>query len=377
MTIPPGFTTAELPVAIVADTLDEPDETFFLNVTQVTNATIADGQGVATIVDDDVTVSISDVRVVEGTGPSASTVAVFTVSLSHPSDQPVVLVTETSDGTAISPQDYPTTRFPSVTIPPGFTTAELPVAIVADALDEPDETFFLNVTQVTNATIGDGQGVATIVDDDDPAPTASITQLVNVSEGNAGTTGNAVFTVTLTAASTQPVTVSYRTADGSGTATPGEDYTSTSGTLTFNPGEPLSQEIRVAVIGDTEVEVDETFIVSVQVVGREDGDFGTATIFNDDIPTVSINDVSVIEGNTDERPNAVFTVTLSAASQQTVTVHYDTEDGSARGIPSGRPRLAPHCRDIDILTRERRVKRLVCRSSADTLRSWMRTFSSI
>ena len=52
-------------------------------------------------------VSISDVRVVEGTGPSASTVAVFTVSLSHPSDQPVVLATETSDGTATSPQDYP------------------------------------------------------------------------------------------------------------------------------------------------------------------------------------------------------------------------------------------------------------------------------
>src|SRR5262249_4464561 len=77
---------------------------------------------------------------------------------------------------------------------------------------------------------------------------------VTVAEGNAGTT-NAVFTVTLSAPSTVPVTVSYATADGTAKASD-SDYVATSGTLTFAPGETC-KTITVQVKGDKKKEVDE------------------------------------------------------------------------------------------------------------------------
>ena len=83
----------------------------------------------------------------------------------------------------------------------------------------------------TNATILDGQGIGTITNDD-AAPTLSIND-VAVAEGNAGTT-TLGFTVTLSAASGQTVTVGYATANGTATIADG-DYLAASGTLTFAP----------------------------------------------------------------------------------------------------------------------------------------------
>jgi hypothetical protein len=104
---------------------------------------------------------------------------------------------------------------------------------------------------------------------------------VSVTEGNSGTT-NAVFTVSLSAASTQQVTVNYATADGTAT-TGNSDYTAKSGTLTFAPN-TTSQPISVAVNGDTTVEPNEAFVVNLtSPTGATilDGQ-GTATIANDD-----------------------------------------------------------------------------------------------
>jgi len=90
----------------------------------------------------------------------------------------------------------------------------------------------LNLTNPGNATISDAQGVGTITDDDG-APTLSIND-ATVTEGNTGTT-NATFTVTLSSASGNTVTVNYATANG--TATAPADYTATSGPLTFTAGQ--------------------------------------------------------------------------------------------------------------------------------------------
>ena len=105
----------------------------------------------------------------------------------------------------------------------------------------------------------------------------------SVVEGNSGTTP-AVFTVTLSAASGQAITVNYATTPG--TATAGVDYTSTSGTLTFNPGD-TTKTITVSVIGDTVVEPDETFLVALSnpstgvTLATTNG---VGTIINDDQP---------------------------------------------------------------------------------------------
>ena len=80
-----------------------------------------------------------------------------------------------------------------------------------------------------------------------------------MTEGDTGSL-NATFTVTLTPASTQTVTVGYATANG--TATAGSDYTAASGTLTFAPG-ATTQTVAVGVLGDLLDEANETFTVNL------------------------------------------------------------------------------------------------------------------
>src|SRR6185503_3618974 len=110
-------------------------------------------------------------------------------------------------------------------------------------LNERNETFVVNLTAPINATITDAQGQGTITNDD-AIPTLSIAD-VTVTEGNTGTV-NAVFTVTLSAASGQTVTFDFATQDG--TALAGSDYVAVSGSRTINPG-ATSVTITVAVNG--------------------------------------------------------------------------------------------------------------------------------
>jgi len=163
-----------------------------------------------------------------------------------------------------------------------------------------------------------GTGILTIT------PTVSIND-VTMAEGNSGTTPF-VFTVSLSAASGQTVTVNYATADG--TATAGSDYVAASGTLTFTPG-TTSLPVTVLVNGNTTFEPDETFFVNLSSpvnISIAKGQ-GVGTILNDDPqPTISMGDRAVVEGNVGNTP-ANFPVTLSNASFQTITVNWATADG--------------------------------------------------
>lgn len=161
-------------------------------------------------------------------------------------------------------------------------------------------------------------------------PSVSVTD-VNLTEGNSGTK-NATFTVTLSQASANAVTVSYQSANG--TASAGSDYTAASGTLTFAPGE-TSKTVTVSINGDTTVESDETLTLTLSspsgaTLGRA---VATGTIVNDDVapglPNLSISDVSIAEGNSGTK-NATLTVSLSVASASTVTVAYATANGTAQ-----------------------------------------------
>ena len=195
-----------------------------------------------------------------------------------------------------------------------------------DVKDEPNETLLVNLSVPTNATILDGQGTGTITNDD-AAPTLSIND-VAVAEGNAGTT-TLGFTVTLSAVSGQTVTVGYATANGTATMADG-DYLAASGTLTFAPG-VTTQPVSVTVNGDVKAEPNETLLVNLTVPTNATilDDQGTGTITNDDgVPTLSINDVAVAEGNAGTTTLG-FTVSLSAVSGQTVTVDYATANGTA------------------------------------------------
>jgi ribosomal protein L35AE/L33A/disulfide oxidoreductase YuzD len=321
----PGDTSETVTVQTKGDTVDELDETFFVTLANPLNATIADGHGVGTIVDDDNPPSISIAGVTVTEGNSGSVQANFTVTLSGASGLPITVDYATADGTAHAPADY--TAAPPATLPfnPGVVTRTVTVPVNGDALDEADETFFVNLTNATNATLADTQAQGTITDNDTP-PSVSIADVV-VTEGNGGTT-NATFAVMLSAASGRALSVDYATSPG--TATAPADFTATTGTLSFVAGE-TAKSVSVPVIGDVLDEIDETFTVGLSNgsnVTIGDG-LALGTITDDDpLPAVSVNDVTVIEGNSGTVA-ATFTVGLSAPSGRSVTVAYASADGSA------------------------------------------------
>ncbi|MCK6549143.1 hypothetical protein L6R52_25095 [Myxococcota bacterium] len=324
VTFAAGVTSQTITVSVTGDVLDEADETFTIGLSNATNVTILDGQGQGTITDDDLepTVSINDVSVTEGN--AGANVATLTLSLSAASGRAVTVDWATGNSTAIAPADY-VTASGSVTFTAGTTSMTISVSIQGDVLDEANETLFVNLSNPVNGVLGDLQGVVTITDDDN-APTISITD-ATVTEGNTGAL-NATFTVTLSAASGQMVTVDWATANG--TATAGADYVAGSGALTFAAG-TTSQTLTVAITPDVLDEVDETFFVNLSNAASAtilDAQ-GLGTITDDDAaPTISVNDATVTEGNTGS-VNATFTVTLSAASGQTVSVSWATANGTA------------------------------------------------
>ncbi|MEH2084533.1 MAG: Calx-beta domain-containing protein [Nostoc sp.] len=325
----PDETSKTLSIGVVSDNKFETDETFSVNLLGATNAAIADNLGVATIINDDnqPTITISNVSVSEG-NIGTTTNANFTISLSNPSSQQITVNYNTSDDTANAADSDYNSALGTITFNPGETSKTLSIAVVGDNKFETDETFFVNLLSATNAAIADKLGVATIINDDNQ-PTITISN-ISVSEGNIGTTTNANFTISLSNPSSQQITVNYNTSDDTANAAD-SDYNSALGTITFNPGE-TSKTLSIAVVGDNKFETDETFFVNLLSATNAAiaDNLGVATIINDDNqPTISISDVSVIEGNTGTTTNANFTITLSNASYQQVTINYNTSDGTA------------------------------------------------
>lgn len=276
LTIPAGQMTGTITVLVNGDRLGEPSETFGVNLSSPTNATVSDGQGVGTILDDEPRVSISDVSKKEGN--SGLTAFSFTVSLSAPYDVPVTIGYSTTNGTATASSDYQASSG-TLTIPAGQTSGTITVQAIGDRLPEPNETFFVNLSNSNYGVVVDGQGVGTILDDE---PRISIGD-VSKKEGKKGQTTLFTFTVTLSAAYDQAVTMSFRTADG--TATTGDsDYTAKTGTLTFAPGE-TTKTITIEVKGDSKKESDEMFYLDL--FGNSTNSLftkslGLGTMLNDD-----------------------------------------------------------------------------------------------
>jgi hypothetical protein len=204
--------------------------------------------------DDPPSVRIRDATVTEGNAGTAS--ATFTLTLSHASAVDVTVHYAKADITAVAGSDY-TAAAGDVIIPAGQTSAPVTVAVTGDRLGEANETFAVNLSAATNAVIGDGRGVGTILDDE---PRIRISD-VSRAEGRRDRTTRFTFAVTLSAAYDEPVTVSYRTADGTAT-TSDNDYVAQAGTLTFAPGE-RTKTITIEVKGDSKREANEYFYVDL------------------------------------------------------------------------------------------------------------------
>jgi CSLREA domain-containing protein len=144
----------------------EEDETFSVKLFNPVNATLATSQATATIFDDDFAyLSINNVAQVEGN--NGITNFDFTVSLNAPSTQPISVTyfTNPTSGTAIAGSDYAATNG-NLTFNPGETSKTVRVRVVGDTFNEANETFFVNLTNPTNAAIAVSRGTGTILNDD-------------------------------------------------------------------------------------------------------------------------------------------------------------------------------------------------------------------
>src|SRR5438034_1308552 len=279
VTFLPWVTSQPVTVTVNGATTSETNAPSLHDALPIFNATISDNQGAGTIVNDDgqPTISISDVSQNEGNvGP---TVFTFTVSLSSASFQTITVNYATADGTAtVADGDY-VAASGTVTFLPGVTSQPVAVTVNGDTKFEPNETFFVNLSNPVNATISDNQGVGTIVNDDGQ-PTISISD-VSQNEGNVGPT-LFTFTVSLSSASFQTITVNYATADGTATVADG-DYVAASGTVTFLPGVTI-QPVAVTVNGDPKFYPNRRFSdhLSNPVNATISDNQGVGTIVNDD-----------------------------------------------------------------------------------------------
>ncbi|MEJ7893689.1 MAG: Calx-beta domain-containing protein, partial [Solirubrobacteraceae bacterium] len=331
LTFAANETTKTLTVPVKGDTVDEPDERFFVDLANPTGDPAARTRGSATITDDDApsAVSIDDVSVLEGN--AGKTDANFKISLSERSGKTVRVDLYSREGTATANDDFDVGGG-TVTFAPGETEKTLTIKVNGDTTVEPDETYEVEVSRPENATIADDKGLGTIRNDDTPAtpstPAVSIGD-TTVTEGDSGE-ADATFTVSLSGASTQAVSVGYATADD--TATAPADFTAVSGTVNFAAGD-VSETVTVKVKGDTVDEPDERFFVNLtnpQQATLADAQ-GIGTITDDDVPplpTLAVDDVTVSEGNAGEK-DATFTVSLSTASSEFVRVDFKTADDTA------------------------------------------------
>lgn len=276
------------------------------------------------------TISINDVTVNE------AGVATLTITLSQAAPAGgLTIFYRTSDGSAkadpnndgnTADGDYFATSS-SVTFNAGQTSKTIQIQLKPDAVIDPGEQFYVDLYQASSdADFVDSRGVVTLLEP--PAVTISDAQRI---EGDNGLFQMA-FTVTLSADPGQTVTVDYATGGGNATGganVAGVDYITNTGTLTFNAGE-TSKQIIVDVRGDTLLEGDETFNVTLSNPNGVTIFDGTAvgTIIDDDIPTITITDEQASEAPGGSR--MTFTVTLSKAVNVPVTVDYATANGTAQ-----------------------------------------------
>ena len=264
-------------------------------------------------------ISVGDKTVNEGAGT-----ATVQVCLSEPSTQQVKVHIQTMNMSATAGQDY-TATYDDLIFAPGQTCKNFTVPIIDDNQVEGTETFKVKISNPVNATIGDGDGIVTIEDNDSAAPTPSITigdKIVNESAGTA------TVQVCLSSAATQQVKVNFTTQNN--TAIAGQDYTAKSGTVTFQAGQTC-KNITINIIDDNNDENTENFRVKLsnpQNATIADGT-GVVTITDNDdpapTPSISIGNKTVNENV----GTATVQVCLSSAATQQVKVNFTTQNNTA------------------------------------------------
>lgn len=313
------------------DNVDEPEKSFLIEFGPISGDPFFENIQIPSISvvkaddDDPPTITIGDAADPEGS------MLIFALSLDHPSEFPISVGYEVIGGPVpgfVPPVPNPgTATFDSLA-----TTSRIFIDTIDDHIYESNEIFRIELQEpVIGATIGvPSVGVGTI-DDNDAGPELSIgpPSPAAVVEGAASTSFTVSFTITLTPASGQQVSVAWATRDGSATA--GADYDAANGVAVFAPGQ-TTQTVDVTVRGDGVDEVDEDFYVDLSspVLARlvPMSTSAAAVITDDDVVSMVITSYSTPEPGTGTAP-MIFSVILSDAPAETVTVDWEIVAGNA------------------------------------------------
>ena len=250
LNFPAGETEMMIPVKLVNDELDEHREEFVVTLGNAVHGVLETETATGAIEDDDEppTISIADASGGESDGP-----LMFAVSLDAPSGLPVTFDWATAPDSAVAGEDFEAGSG-SLTIPAGEMSGMVVVNVVADDVHEATETFTVMLSGAMYGTLADATATGTITDDD-PPPTLAVADTTA-----AESAGRIDFTVTLMGATALPASVAWATSPG--TADAGDDYTTSSGSLSFAPGE-TSMSFSVPVVSDALYEGSETFTVTL------------------------------------------------------------------------------------------------------------------
>jgi hypothetical protein len=349
-TLPQDVTSATFTVVglVNGDTKFELDDQFTFELLDVFGAgqpTFSKNVSVVTIVNDDTppVVTVNSALVVstpEGNGPTMNQL-VFTAVLSNATYQTLVVPFDTSDGTAtLADLDYQQVVDGAITFAENALTQTFAVNVVGDNKYELNETVNVTLDALGTGTAGTYTVGAPAthfgtITNDDAAPTVTLADLT-------GTEGTPMLiTATLSNPSYETITVTLNTVSGGANpATAGADYTEAVGvTLTFPASVGITNNLvssahDAAPVADGLYELPENFLGTITAgagtVSSVQATNATFTIIsNDPIPTLEINNVSDLEGDTGTTP-FVFTVTQSAISGETTTFQVFTADGTAK-----------------------------------------------
>jgi hypothetical protein len=359
--IPAGSTTVTVFINVNGDASDERDEVFTVNLSEAkfgTNTevvTFADGVGQGTILNDETTVSIEELKTVSENTPGA---VALVVSLSKVAVHPVQVTLSLTNGSAIKGADFTDPSALIVTIPVGSDQVTVSVPILNDTVfetNETNETFDVYLVGATNAQLGATTKGTVTIESEDLIPELTITGETKA-EGTKSSLNDTdfttfTFTANLNRASGSPVTFDWKTLAlfGGNNATAGDDFVAVPTTLVTIPvgvtSATFTVQVSKEVFNEAINEADELLTVEVSNVSGallKDPDVTggpvktlASTIRNDEATrTIAFNDVRFVEGASGVSMME-FVVALSGRADRDVTFNWQTSSGGSNPATAG------------------------------------------
>ena len=339
-----------IPIDILQDAIDEPDETFIVEITNVTGGTFTttDYKITITIEDDDAAVSFTNASASAAENVSGGKIQI-PIEIDQVNDEDVVVTFETSsDGTAepvndfIAPAAADNTNTATIVTASNNRSGMVEIELVDDHVAEEDETFTVTLTAATTVTSNEtiliksaGASIEVTITDDDP--TVSFTS-ARISEDEDVSEEKISIPIQIDQVNSEDVIVTFTTTDG--TATVGSDFVAltagTNDTATIDAGETMGT-FEITLIDDNEQDPDETFTVNItgavtatsntQVSVSEDADSIEVTINDDDMPLATIVDASDGISVDEDNGTVSIPIDMEVASSEDVKVTFEIVAG--------------------------------------------------